>query len=117
VVGGATNLVMPALAAMMRQGGTPAGVPAVMKRFGLLGQAALAVLVVTGALMLGLRYGGDAVALGPWFLMKLALVVVVLGTVLLRYIPVGQRLPPAAIGMVTRFALVGIVILSVATFE
>jgi hypothetical protein len=111
-----TNLVMPVFAAMMRGGSVPEALPGVVRRFALQGRLALLVLVLTGASMLGLRYGGDPAALGPWFLLKLAIVALLVVLVALQFVPLGRRIRPAVVGMVVRAALAAIVVLSVVVF-
>jgi len=118
VVGGATNIAMPLVGRQMA--GAP---PEVVGRLGpiarqlsLNSRIAVGVLIVTGAAMLWLRYGGDAAGLGPWFIAKLALVAVILAALAVGLLAKPGTINPRLFGLITRTALIGIIVASVITF-
>ena len=88
----------------------------IAKRLQLNSQIALGLLVLTGIMMLWLRYDGQAGALGPWFIAKLAFVGVILLTLVLGFILKPEQINPRVFGLTMRVALIGIVICSVMTF-
>jgi uncharacterized membrane protein len=118
VVGAATNVVMPVI------GGRLAKMPPEMRgEFGAIAgrlsrnsQIALGLLVITGIIMVALRYGGLEGA-SPWFIAKLVLVGL-LGVVLVaaRVIP-PARFNPRVFGMLVRLALLGIIFCAVMAFN
>lgn len=119
VVGAATNVVMPLIGAQMA--GAP---PEVAARFGPIAgrlsinsRWALGLLVLTGIAMLWLRYDGQALALGPWFIAKLVFVAVILLTLVLSLVLPRERLDPRLFGMAMRISLIGIIVCSVMTFN
>jgi hypothetical protein len=118
VVGGATNVAMPLVGRQMA--GAP---PEVLGRLGpiarqlsLNSRIAVGVLVVTGIAMLWLRYGGDAAGLGPWFITKLVFVGVILAALAIGLLAKPGAINPRVFGLVTRLALIGIIVASVLTF-
>lgn len=119
VVGAATNVVMPLIGAQMA--GAP---PEVAARFGPIAgrlsinsRWALGLLVLTGIAMLWLRYDGQALALGPWFIAKLVFVAVILLTLVLSLVLPRERLDPRLFGMAMRISLIGIIVCSVMAFN
>lgn len=118
VVGGATNVAMPLIGRQMA-GASPdvlARLGPIARRLQLNSQIALGLLVLTGISMLWLRYDGQATALGPWFITKLAFVGVILVTLVLGLMLKPEQINPRVFGLTMRFALIGIVICSVMTF-
>lgn len=118
VVGGATNVAMPLIGRRMA-GASPdtlARLGPIAKQLQLNAQIALTLLVLTGIAMLWLRYDGQIVALGPWFITKLAFIGVILLATVLGLILKPQQINPRIFGLTMRFALIGIVICSVMTF-
>lgn len=118
VVGGATNVAMPVIGRQMAGAS-----PEVMTRLGPVAlrlrvnaHVALAVLVATGAAMLWLRYDGNAVGLGPWFVAKMGFVILIVASLVAGLMLRPGAVSPRTMGMVTRIALVGIVVCSVMTF-
>ena len=118
VVGGATNVAMPLVGRQMA--GAP---PEVLGRLGpiarqlsLNARIALAILVVTGVAMLFIRYGGDAAGLGPWFIAKLVFIAVILAALTVSVLAKPGTLDPRVFALVTRLALIGIIVASVMTF-
>ena len=120
VVGAATNVVMPLLAGRMAQAG-PEG-----KMFlgGLAGQLskqsqhALLVLVGSGLAMVALVIAqGRVTSPSPWFIAKMALVLVLFGLMLARALPALRQVRPATFGRLTRIVLLGIIFCSVMAFN
>ncbi|MEX0954676.1 MAG: hypothetical protein WDZ83_05630 [Rhizobiaceae bacterium] len=118
VVGGATAVAMPIIARRMAAAtpDTLATLGPIAGRLSINSRIAFGMLLLTGVAMLWLRYGGDAIALGPWFLAKLVLVGVVALAIAL-ILTLGQaRVNPRVFGMITGLSMLGIVICSVMTF-
>lgn len=118
-VAAATNIVMPLIGPQMA--GAP---PEVAARFGPIAERlggnsrwALALLVLTGIAMLWLRYDGQALALGPWFIAKLVFVAIILATLVASLLLGRERIHPRVFGMTMRIALIGIVVCSVMAFR
>jgi uncharacterized membrane protein len=88
------------------------------------GRAALVVLIVTGPLLLWLKYGGFA-GMSPWFHFKMAMVLVLIAANIVSGIAfkrvqkgdAGARVIAARAGLVGTFALVLIVLAAVFAFE
>lgn len=83
VVGGANSVVGPVIGARM-SGATPdqrAGFVGVMNTLSTTGRGAMMVLLVTGPLILWLRYGGLGSA-NIWFWIKMVLVAVMLAAII-----------------------------------
>lgn len=118
VVGGATNVAMPLIARQMVQASPDAlgRLAPIAGQLSRNGRWALGVLVLTGILMLWLRYDGDASGLGPWFIAKLVFVAAILAALFLPLVTRPGLLSPRLFGRLTRFALIGIVVCSVMTF-
>ena len=73
------------------------------------------VLVLSGGLMLWLRYGGVD-GMNMWFWVKMALVVVIILALITSVVGRG-RVHPAVLGWVTRLSLLGVVIAAVLAFN
>ena len=119
VVGGATNVAMPLLGRQMA-GASPdvmVRLGPIARRLQLNSQVALALLVATGVTMLWLRYDGDGLALGPWFLAKMSFVAVILLTLVASLVLGPAAVNPRIFGTIMRVALIGIVVCSVMTFN
>lgn len=119
VVGGATNVAMPLLGRQMA-GASPdvmVRLGPIARRLQLNSQVALALLVATGVTMLWLRYDGDGLALGPWFLAKMSFVAVILLTLVGSLVLGPAKVNPRIFGTIMRVALIGIVVCSVMTFN
>jgi putative membrane protein len=83
VAGGSNSVVGPVIAARL-PGATPevrAGYYAVMNRLAQIGKAAMAVLLISGPLILWLKYGGLGGA-NIWFWIKMALVALMLAAII-----------------------------------
>lgn len=118
VVAGATNVAMPLVGRAMgvappetRQRLAP-----IARRLSQNARGALAVLVLTGIAMVQLRYGGDVLGLGPWFLAKLACVVAILVALVAGLVLKPGAIDPRIFAWTTRLALLGIIVCSVMTF-
>ena len=81
-------------------------------------QISFAVLIVSGPLMVWLRYGGVE-GLNSWFWVKMALIVVMIGAMIVggRLRAAGNVAAAGSVAWVSRAALVGVVIAAVLTFE
>ena len=88
----------------------------IANRLRLNSHVALAMLVATGVAMLWLRYNGDAAALGPWFVAKMAFVVLIVISLGASLMLRPGTISPRVFGMTTWVALIGIVVCSVMTF-
>lgn len=115
VVGGATNIAMPLL--MRHVGSAPHLAGPVAARLGSNGRLSILVLIVTGIAMLVLRYGGDAMALGPWFYAKLVFVAALASAALAASLLPRERLDPRLLGLAIRISLIGAVAASVMVFS
>ena len=116
-VGATTAIAMPIVAGRMA-GGTPEGrqlLGGIAGRLGVNSRIALGVLVVTGVLMLWVRYGGVD-AMNGWFWAKMALVVVMVVAVIVNAVGRG-RVNPSVVSWITRLALLGVVITAVLAFN
>jgi protoporphyrinogen IX oxidase len=95
----------------------------IIKGISTVGRVGLGLLIVTGPLMVWLKYGGFG-GFGTWFWVKMALIVVLLAGVIYSGI-LGKRAdaggPPspmmARIGMINTIVLVAIVFSAVMAFE
>jgi protoporphyrinogen IX oxidase len=63
------------------------------------------------------RYGGDFAGLGPWFLVKMGLVAVILVAMVLSAALKPGTLNPKVMGWITRLGMAGIVISAVMAFN
>lgn len=115
---GATSAIGAPIVMSRMAGATPEGrqmLGGIAARFGLNARIAVGVLVVSGVLMLWLRYGGVD-GLGPWFWVKMALVAVIILAMIVGQVARG-RVNPGIMGWVTRLSLLGIVIAAVFAFN
>ena len=119
VVGAATNVVMPLIGPQMA--GAPPEVAGrlgpIAERLSVNSRWALGLLVATGIAMLWLRYDGQILGLGPWFLAKLVFVAAILVMLVLSLVLPRERLNPRIFGMTMRISLIGIVVCSVMAFS
>jgi putative membrane protein len=126
VVAGATAVVMPIIGGRMATA-TPemrGNLAAIGNRLGLNARVALGALLISGPLMLWLRYGGIDGA-SVWFWVKMALVAVMLAAVIVsgvnaRRVQAGDRQAAALqrqVGTVSRFAFLGVIIAAVLAFN
>ena len=116
-VAAATAVAMPIIASRMA-GATPEGrtlLGGISARLGLNSRIAVGVLVVSGALMLWLRYAGVD-GMNVWFWVKMALVIVIILPVITGAVGRG-RVNPAVLGWVTRLSLLGVIIAAVLAFN
>jgi putative membrane protein len=126
MVAGATAVAMPIIGGRMANA-TPemrASLGAIGNRLSLNARIALGALLISGPLMLWLRYGGvDGASI--WFWVKMALVAVMLAAVFVsssnaRRIQAGDRQAAALqgrIGTVSRLAFLGVIIAAVLAFN
>jgi hypothetical protein len=116
-VGAATAVAMPIIGSRMA-GATPEGralLGGISARLGLNSRIAVGVLVLSGLLMVWLRYGGVD-GMNVWFWVKMALVVVIILALIASAVGRG-RVNPAVLGWVTRLSLLGVVIAAVLAFN
>ena len=90
----------------------------IVQSLGRAAQISFAVLIVSGPLMVWLRYGGVE-GLNSWFWVKMALIVVMIGAMIVggRLRAAGNIAAAGSVAWVSRAALVGVVIAAVLTFE
>jgi len=117
---GAALIGIPVVFARMRTA-TPEIRPVlggIVQSLGRAAQIAFAVLIVSGPLMIWLRYGGVE-GLNNWFWVKMALIVVMVGAMIVggRLRAAGNIAAAGGIAWVSRAALVGVIIAAVLTFE
>jgi protoporphyrinogen IX oxidase len=124
-LGGAASFGVPVVASRL-----PSAAPEtrplllqVMKGLSTVGRAGLGLLIITGPLLVWLRYGGTS-GFNSWFWVKMVLVVLLLGGViyagvLLRRATAGGPPSPqsAPIGMINTALFVAIVLTAVFAFE
>ncbi len=116
-VGAATVIGGPIVMSRMA-GATPDGrqmLGGIAGRLGLNARIALGVLVLTGLLMVWVRYGGVD-AMNAWFWVKMALVLLIVLAMIVGAAARG-RISPKALGWVTRLSFLGIVIAAVLAFN
>lgn len=116
-VGAATAIAMPIIGSRMA-GATPEGralLGGISARLGLNSRIAVGVLVLSGVLMVWLRYGGVD-GMNMWFWVKMALVAVII-LVLIAGVVGRGRVNPAIVGWITRLSLLGVVIAAVLAFN
>ena len=66
--------------------------------------------------MLWLRYGGNAMALGPWFVAKLGFVAIILAAMATTALAGPRRINPRIFGTITGLSMLAVVICSVMIF-
>jgi len=116
-VGAATAIAMPIIGSRMA-GATPEGrtlLGGISARLGVNSRIAVGVLVVSGGLMIWLRYGGVD-GMNIWFWVKMVLVAVIILALITSVIGRG-RVNPAVLGWITRLSLLGVVIAAVLAFN
>jgi len=115
-VAAATTVALPVV--MRRIAATAENRPslgAIAGQLSLNSRIGLGVLVVTGVLMIWVRYGGVD-GLNVWFTVKMALVVLMILVLIATAVARG-RINPQLSGWITRLTLVGIVISAVLAFN
>lgn len=117
-VGATTAIGMPIV--MRRMAGaapeTRAQLGGIAGRLGLNSRIAVGVLVLTGALMVWVRYGGVD-GFGNWFWAKMTLVAILVIAMVTGALAPRGSINPAILGWVTRLALLGVVISAVLAFN
>lgn len=116
--GTAANVVMPLVGMEMARAGLPAldGLRRIAGKVQVHSKIAFAIIIISGLVLLFLRYGGNVMGLGPWFIAKMVMVVALLGFVLIStFAP--KLLNPKIGGMASRFLLLGIIATAVMTFN
>lgn len=113
-----TNLIMPALVPRMMALGAEgrAQFAPLTRQLGINAKLSLAILVITGVLMVAIRYDAGLWA-NPWFTAKMIFVAVILVGIGLSLTPYGRGIPPRIFGMITRGALVGTIFCAVMAFH
>ncbi len=117
-VGTTATVAMPLLGRQLATA-APAAKPAlgaVAGKILLYSRLAFGVLIVTGVAMVFLRFNGDFAALGPWFHLKMALVLVVLAAMIVS-IMAPARINPRTVGIIIKIAILGIVASAVMAFN
>ena len=117
-VGAVTAIGMPIVMSRMA-GATPDGkqiLGAIAARFSVNSRIALGVLVLSGAAMVWVRYGGVE-GMNEWFWVKMALVAVMVATMILAAVLPRGAINPAVLPWVTRLSLLGVVVAAVFAFS
>jgi hypothetical protein len=114
---GASIVAMPLIGRQLRLAAPEAraGYGAIAQQLGLAARSAFGVLLVTGILMVWLRYGGVE-ALNPWFWVKMAFVVV-MAALMAAGIVLRGRVDPRLFAMLTRLCFAAIIIAAVLAFS
>jgi uncharacterized membrane protein len=114
----ATNLIMPALVpAMMALGAEGRSVLGPLtRRLGINARLSLAILVLTGVLMVAIRYDAGLWA-NPWFTAKMACVAAIILAMAIGFTPLGKSIPPKVFSLTMRTALVGTIFCAVLAFN
>lgn len=114
----ATNLVMPVLVPAMLSLGAEgrATLGPLTRRLGVNARLSLFTLVLTGVLMVAIRYDAGLWA-NPWFSAKMACVAAIILALGLGFTPWARAVPPRIFGLVTRVALVGTIFCAVLAFN
>lgn len=113
-----TNLIMPALVPRMTALG-PQGretLGPLTRQLGINARLSLLTLVVTGILMVAIRYDVGLWA-NPWFAAKMVFVGIILLAMGLNFTPLAKTIPPKVFGLLTRTALVGTIFCAVLAFN
>ena len=116
--GAVANVVMPFIGAEMAraESATMASLGRIAGKVQAYSKISLAVILVSGVALVFLRYGGNVVSLGPWFLAKMVMVVALVGYVALT-IFAPKLLNPKIGGMASRLLLLGIIATAVISFN
>ncbi len=88
----------------------------IAKQLMLNARIAFGLLLITGISMIYVRYGGFE-GQGPWFYVKMGLVVVILAALTLSAVAKPGSFNPRIIGWITRLAMAGIIISAVMAFN
>lgn len=118
VVGTATTVAMPVVMSRMAGAG-PEARPSFMsigKRLSLNARVAVGVLVLSGLAMVLVRYGGFE-AMSGWFWFKMVLVTVIIVAMVLGLVARPGALNPRVMSVITRGAIIGIIVASVLAFH
>ena len=116
-LGVASAVAMPLVASRMA-GASPEGrqlLGGIAARLGMNSRIAVGVLVLTGLLMVWVRYGGVD-GMNQWFWVKMALVLVIIASIIAGALGRG-RINPAVLGWISRLSLLGVVIAAVLAFN
>ena len=118
VVGTATNVAMPIVSRQAAKAPPEAraGFGAIGRALSLNARVALALLVVSGIILLQLRYGG-VTGMNAWFWAKMVLVGTVIILVVVGTVLGPGRLNPRLFGAITRLVLLGIILTAVFAFN
>ncbi len=116
-VGTTATVAMPLLGRELATGHAAAkpALGSIAARIQVYSRFAIAVLIVTGAAMLLLRFDGNVAALGPWFALKMALVLLVIAGMTLSQVAPGY-IKPQVLGPIMKLSLFGIIATAVLTF-
>jgi len=118
-LGISTTIVAPIIGARMPKA-PPEARPTlggILARLALNARVAMGLLLLTGIAMVLMRYNGDFAGIGPWFVVKLALVAVIVVLMLLGIVLKRGVLNPRIMGWITRLSMAGIVIAAVMAFN
>ncbi len=116
--GTAANVVMPLVGAEFARAEPSAmgGLGRIAGKVQIYSKIAIAVLLISGFVMLFLRYGGDVMGLGPWFIAKMVMVVALLGIIaVMNMAP--KAINPKVGGIAARLLLLGIIASAVISFN
>jgi hypothetical protein len=116
--GTVANVVMPLLGSEMAKADAPSlgGLRRIAGKVQSYSKVALVTILVSGVALVFLRYDGNVLALGPWFIVKMVLVAALLVFVgLTIFAP--RALNPRIGGMASRFLLLAIIATAVIAFN
>jgi hypothetical protein len=120
VVGASTNVAIPIIGARLAAAGPDAraalgGIAAQLSRNS---GRALWTLIGTGLAMVAIViWRGTVTSPSPWFIAKIAIVLILLALLVIRSLPIATRLKPSTFGLLTRVCLLSIVFCSVMAFN
>ena len=120
VVGASTNVAMPIIAGRMAAAGpdTKAALGGIAGQLSRNSSRALWTLIGTGLAMVAIViWRGTVSSPSPWFIAKIGIVLTLLALLVIRGLPIAQRLKPSTFGLLTRVCLLGIVFCSVMAFN
>jgi len=114
----ATNIIMPALVPRMLSLGAEgrATLGPLTRQLSLNARLSLLILVISGVLMVAIRYDSGLWA-NPWFAAKMVCVAVIILSLGSSLTPLGKAIPPRVFGMLTRMALIGTIFCAVLAFN
>jgi len=126
VAGGSNSVVMPIIGGKLAtaEGGTRQTLFSIGDQLARIGKVSMAVLLITGPLMLWLRFGGVG-GMNWWFWLKMALILVMLVTIVisgkaLKQAEAGDRAAASraeTAGMITAVAFAGVLLAAVFAFD